>query len=148
MSQRQRAKGDRTPLTSDERDGIVLAVNSAFRKLKNLYDKILPIFDAYGFRPPSAGVVARDLSEKIEAEIVRHCATFERGVAAEGHPGLARCMLEQIPPGGGGAITLQRAVLHGAVGELHAAFEHLDRALDLRDPALVYLGRAAVGQPA
>ncbi len=65
----------------------MLAVNSAFRKLKNLYDKILPIFDNYGFRPPSAGVVARDLSEKIEAEIVRHCATFERGV---GHCDLCR----------------------------------------------------------
>ena len=87
MPQRQRAKSSRTPLTPDEREGIVLAVNSAFRKLKNLYDKILPIFDNYGFRPPSAGVVARDLSEKIEAEIVRHCATFERGV---GHCDLCR----------------------------------------------------------
>jgi hypothetical protein len=77
----------RAPLTADERDGIILAVNSAFRKLKNLYDKILPIFDSYGFRAPSAGVVARDLSEKIEAEIVRHCSTFERGKA---HCDLAR----------------------------------------------------------
>lgn len=86
MAPRQRANA-RTPLSPDERDGIVLAVNSAFRKLKNLYDKILPIFDNYGFRPPSAGVVARDLSEKIEAEIVRHCATFERGT---GHCDLCR----------------------------------------------------------
>jgi hypothetical protein len=87
MAPGQRAKNARTPLSPDERDGIVLAVNSAFRKLKNLYDKILPIFDNYGFRPPSAGVVARDLSEKIEAEIVRHCATFERGT---GHCDLCR----------------------------------------------------------
>jgi hypothetical protein len=52
---------------------------SAFLKLKNLYDKILPIFDSYGFRPPSAGVVARDLSAKIEArEILRNsCATIK-----------------------------------------------------------------------
>jgi hypothetical protein len=42
----------------------------------------------------------------------------------------------------GGAIALQRAVLHGAAGEFDAAFEHLDRALDLRDPALVYLAVA------
>jgi hypothetical protein len=62
-------------------------VNSAFRKLKNLYDKILPIFDSYGFRAPSAGVIARDLSEKIEAEIVRCCSTFERGI---GHADLRR----------------------------------------------------------
>jgi hypothetical protein len=80
-------RATRTPLTADERDGIVLAVSSAFRKLKNLYDKILPIFDSYGFRAPSAGVVARDLSEKIEAEIVRHCSTFERG---SGHCDLGR----------------------------------------------------------
>jgi integrase len=32
-------KGDRTPLTEDERDGIILAVKSAFRKLKNLKTK-------------------------------------------------------------------------------------------------------------
>ena len=37
---------------------------------------------------------------------------------------------------------LQRAVLHGAVGELDAAFEHLDQAFHLRDPALVYLAVA------
>ena len=50
----------------------MLAVNSTFRNSKNLHDKILPlpIFDNCGFRSPSAGVVARDLSEKIEAEIV------------------------------------------------------------------------------
>ena len=34
----------RTLLTADEREGSVLAVNSAFRKLKNLYAKIVPIF--------------------------------------------------------------------------------------------------------
>jgi DNA-binding winged helix-turn-helix (wHTH) protein len=58
------------------------------------------------------------------------------------HAGLARCMLQHIPPDSGGAIALQRAVLHGAAGEFDAAFEHLDRALDLRDPALVYLAVA------
>jgi hypothetical protein len=69
----------RVPLTADERDGIILAVKSAFLKLKNLYDKILPIFESYGFRAPSAGVIARDLSEKIEKEIERHCSSFTRG---------------------------------------------------------------------
>jgi hypothetical protein len=33
-------------------------------------------------------------------------------------------------------------VLHGAAEELDAAFTHLDLALDLRDPALVYLAVA------
>ena len=69
----------RTPLTADERDGIVLAVNSAFRKLKNLYAKIVPIFEDYGFTPPSAGVIARDLSEKIEKAIIQHCESFTKG---------------------------------------------------------------------
>lgn len=74
--------------------------------------------------------------------LTRLAADMRQAYGAEGHAGLARCMLEQIPPDGGGAIALQRAVLHGAAGELDAAFEHLDRALDLRDPALVYLAVA------
>lgn len=76
------AKSHRTPLTSDECDGIVLAVSSAFRKLKNLYTKIQPIFEDFGFTPPSAGVIARDLSEKIEKAIIQHCESFRKG---DGH---------------------------------------------------------------
>jgi hypothetical protein len=47
------ARAKRTPLTTDEREGIVLAVNSAFRKLKNLYARIVPVFEDFGFTPPS-----------------------------------------------------------------------------------------------
>src|SRR5438128_4936468 len=83
----KRASQDRTPLTVDEREGIVLAVNSAFRKLKNLYSRIVPIFGDYGFTPPSAGVIARDLSEKIEKAIIQHCESFTKG---EGHYDLCR----------------------------------------------------------
>jgi hypothetical protein len=75
------------PLTDDEKVGITLAVNSAFRKLKNLYERIVPVFNDYGFKPPSAGVVARDLSEKIETSIVQHCSSFSRG---HGHADLDR----------------------------------------------------------
>src|SRR5262245_51347371 len=82
-----RAKSQRHPLTADEREGIVLAVNSAFRKLKNLYARIVPIFEDYGFTPPSAGVIARDLSEKIEKAIIQHCESFAKG---DGHCDLAR----------------------------------------------------------
>lgn len=81
------AKPPRTPLTADEREGITLAVNSAFRKLKNLYAKIQPIFEDFGFTPPSAGVIARDLSEKIEKAIIQHCESFSKG---NGHCDLAR----------------------------------------------------------
>jgi hypothetical protein len=77
----------KTPLTTDEREGIVLAVNSAFRKLKNLYARIVPVFEDYGFTPPSAGVIARDLSEKIEKAIIQHCASFTKG---GGHCDLCR----------------------------------------------------------
>src|SRR3954468_8567921 len=77
----------RTPLTDDEREGIVLAVNSAFRKLKNLYAKVVPIFEDFGFTPPSAGVIARDLSEKIEKAIIQHCESFTKGT---GHCDLCR----------------------------------------------------------
>lgn len=80
----------RTPLTPDEREGIVLAVNSAFRKLKNLYAKVVPIFEDYGFTPPSAGVIARDLSAKIEKAIIQHCESFSKG---NGHCDL--CRLDQ-----------------------------------------------------
>lgn len=75
------------PLTDDEREGIVLAVNSAFRKLKNLYTKVVPIFEDFGFTPPSAGVIARDLSEKIEKAIIQHCESFAKG---NGHCDLSR----------------------------------------------------------
>ena len=77
----------RTPLTDDEREGIVLAVNSAFRKLKNLYARIVPVFVDFGFTPRSAGVIARDLSEKIEKAIIQHCESFRKG---DGHCDLCR----------------------------------------------------------
>lgn len=67
------------PLSPDEKDGLTVAVQSVFRKLDNLYREIIPCFEEYGFKPPSAGVVARDLSEKIEDSIRQHCNTFERG---------------------------------------------------------------------
>src|SRR5207237_9870413 len=77
----------RAQLTPAEREGIVLAVNSAFRKLNNLYARIVPIFEDFGFTPPSAGVIARDLSEKIEKAIIQHCESFTKGV---GHCDLCR----------------------------------------------------------
>ena len=81
-----RAKPQRAPLTADEHEGIVLAVNSAFRKLKNLYARIVPIFEDFGFTPPSAGVIARDLSEKIEKAIIQHCESLK----GNGHCDLCR----------------------------------------------------------
>jgi hypothetical protein len=86
MAKTRRA-APRKALTPDEREGIILAVHSAFRKLKNLYARVVPIFEDYGFTPPSAGVIARDLSEKIEKAIIQHCESFAKGV---GHCDLSR----------------------------------------------------------
>jgi DNA-binding winged helix-turn-helix (wHTH) protein len=75
-------------------------------------------------------------------QLMRFVADMRHAYATEGHAGLARCMLAQIPSNAGGAIAIQRAVLHGTAGELDAAFGHLDQALDQRDPALLYLAVA------
>jgi hypothetical protein len=58
-----------------------------FRLPENLYAKIVPIFEDFGFTPPSAGVIARDLSEKIEKAIIQHCESFTKGT---GHCDLCR----------------------------------------------------------
>ena len=67
------------PLTVHEVEGITIAVRSAFLKLHNLYEEIEPIFAKYGLKAPSAGVIARNLSEEIETAIVQHCSGFEKG---------------------------------------------------------------------
>ncbi len=81
------AGSTQSPLSADECDGIVLAARSAFTKLKNLYQEIAPVIQRYGFTVPSAGVIARDLSEKIEVAIAQHCASFTKG---DKHCDLAR----------------------------------------------------------
>ena len=80
-------KKPRVPLTASERKGIITAVESAFLKLNNLYKKIAPIFVSFGFTPQAAGVIARDLSEKVEASIIQHCDSFKKG---NGHCDLGR----------------------------------------------------------
>jgi DNA-binding winged helix-turn-helix (wHTH) protein len=59
--------------------------------------------------------------------------------AREGHTGLNRYMLEQMPRSEDGAAAVRLAILSGAIHDFDAAFVHLDRALDSRDPALVHL---------
>ena len=72
----------REPLTPKELRAIEVAAESAFMKLANLYESIVPAFEAQGFTPPSAGVVARDLSEKIETSIRQHARTLQKGSAS------------------------------------------------------------------
>jgi hypothetical protein len=133
------------PLTEDEREGILLAVNSAFRKLKNLYKEIIPIFDQYGFKPPSAGVVARDLSEKIETSIVQHCTTFKRGIKHADLNRFDRPWEVKICKGSGLTIN-QSKVIEGEnyivvnydaesqVGKVWVLWEAEDRFFSVRKP--------------
>ena len=77
--------------------------------------------------------------EEALAQLKNACAEMQRIHATTGQPGLAAYMLGHMPKGENSAMFVQRAVLYGAAGEVDAAFEQLDRALALRDPALVYL---------
>jgi hypothetical protein len=75
------------PLDDGERNGIVVAIQSVFLRLKNLCEQTAPIYAAQGFRSQSAGVIARNLSEEIERSIIQHCRTFAPG---RGHADLDR----------------------------------------------------------
>jgi hypothetical protein len=74
-------------IDSEEIEGIRIAVQSVFKKLAKLQGRMRPIYEEFGFRIPSAGVAARDLSERIEQAIVQHCESFTKG---RGHCDLAR----------------------------------------------------------
>jgi hypothetical protein len=65
-------------LTVGEIHAIRTAVFSVFLKVAKLYDEITPFYVQYGFTPPSPGVMARDLSEKIEVSITQHGPTFQK----------------------------------------------------------------------
>jgi hypothetical protein len=54
---------------------------------RRLMTRFQPTGRGLQFTPPSAGMIARDLSEKIEASIVQHCESFTKG---QGHCDLCR----------------------------------------------------------
>ncbi len=63
---------------------------------------------------------------------------FEAVYASEGRPGLVRYVLRTNP----NMPPMQLALFHGELGDLDAAFSHLDEAIARRDPALVHLAVA------
>jgi DNA-binding winged helix-turn-helix (wHTH) protein/Tfp pilus assembly protein PilF len=65
-------------------------------------------------------------------------SALESGGPAEG----CRYILEHMPFSERGKTGLRLPVLYGEAGDLDAAFDHLDRALDIRDPGLVHLAVA------
>jgi DNA-binding winged helix-turn-helix (wHTH) protein len=73
------------------------------------------------------------------AHLKRACDEMQTVYATSGQVGLTGYMLEHMSKAEAGAVHVQRAVLYGAAGRLDAAFEHLDRAIAVHDPALVHL---------
>jgi DNA-binding winged helix-turn-helix (wHTH) protein/Tfp pilus assembly protein PilF len=82
------------------------------------------------------------VSAEALAQLREVCAEMQAAYAETGPRGLARCMLEHMPQGEGGSASVQRAVLCAGAGDLDRAFEHLDRAIEGHDPALVHLAVA------
>ena len=67
--------------------------------------------------------------------------------AERGRNGASRWLFESLPLAVDSASSLRRGALHAALGERDAAFDHLERALMLRDPHLVYLAVHGVWDP-
>jgi DNA-binding winged helix-turn-helix (wHTH) protein/lipopolysaccharide biosynthesis regulator YciM len=64
---------------------------------------------------------------------------LRRIYAAEGFAGLVKLQLERASHQPYAFPEIQSAMLYGEVGHLDKAYQHLERAIDERDPALVYL---------
>jgi hypothetical protein len=70
-------------------------------------------------------------------------AEIKEAYEAGGYQEATRCILKHAPrESSSGSTGLVLAVLHAEAGDLDAAFEHLDRAIDARDPGLVHLAVA------
>ena len=95
-----------------------------------LMDENVKQAQAFGIPEPQLAAIRRAIDE------------CRRVFEADGRAGVARYMLKNMPRAASAAAEVQFAVLHGQAGELDAAFEHLDRAIDGRDPALVHLAVA------
>jgi tetratricopeptide (TPR) repeat protein len=65
--------------------------------------------------------------------------TLKQAYSSSGPAGLVRFALEQAARQPQGAPDFQMAIFQAEAGDLEAAFRHLDRAIESRDPALVHL---------
>lgn len=75
-------------------------------------------------------------------EVRRICAEFTTAYTTGGRRAVVALMLKQASRQPNGGSPIQLAVLYGEAGELDAAFHHLGRAIDSRDPCLVHLAVA------
>jgi DNA-binding winged helix-turn-helix (wHTH) protein/Tfp pilus assembly protein PilF len=76
------------------------------------------------------------------AAVRQSCDAIARAHERGGRAAVIRFMLEQMPSTASPAASLRLATLYGELGDMDLAFDHLDRALDSRDPALVHLAVA------
>lgn len=86
------------------------------------------------------------------AENIRHAEAYgvpaaaleplKQAYAAGGRQAVVTYALREASRGPQVAPSIQLALLHGEAGELDAAFEHLDRAIDNHDAALVHMAVA------
>jgi eukaryotic-like serine/threonine-protein kinase len=84
-----------------------------------------------------------EVPEATLAAMKRAQAEIKEAYEAGGYREATRCILKHAPSEAGrGRAALVLAVLHAEAGDLDAAFEHLDRAIDARDPGLVHLAVA------
>ena len=86
---------------------------------------------------------ALDVPETTLAAMKAVHAEIKAAYQTGGNREAMRCVLKHVSdePGRGRA-ALYLAVIHADAGDLDAAFEHLDRAIDARDPGLVHLAVA------
>lgn len=91
----------------------------------------------------------REFERQLEESIV-HARTFgvpedalrplREAYARDGRRGVVGYSIEHVSGTPAPARHLPLSILYGELGNLDRAFEHLDAAIDAREPALVYLG--------
>ena len=64
---------------------------------------------------------------------------LKHAYASGGRAGVARLFLERVSKQPEAFPAMQLAIQYGEVGDLDSAFRYLERAIDSRDPGLVYL---------
>ena len=80
-------------------------------------------------------------SDEALAHIKELCVRLKAAYTSGGSSSVAKCALQETPASNG-AARLRLAVLNADAGDFDVAFEHLDQAMEGRDPSLVHLAVA------
>jgi tetratricopeptide (TPR) repeat protein len=79
------------------------------------------------------------VSGEPRAKLERWLALLENAYVSSGIQAANRLLLDGFGEAQDSHALMQRAACFASLGEIDAAFDHLDRALSMRDPHLVYL---------